>query len=51
MGRGREREMQLRDGVLEPWVKQRIADGIPADEMLSHESAAELLSSVTSKIE
>ena len=38
--------MQLVEDVLEPWVKRRIADGIPADEMLSHESAAELLDAV-----
>ena len=42
----REREMQLVDDVLAPWVKRRIADGTPADEMLSHDSAAELLDAV-----
>ena len=43
----REREMQLVDGVLASWVKQRMADGVPADEMLNHESAAELLDAVS----
>ena len=42
----REREMQLLEDVLEPWVKQRIADGTPADEMLNHDSAPELLDAV-----
>ena len=42
----REREMQLVDDALAPWVKQRIADGIPADEMLNHDSAPELLDAV-----
>ena len=42
----REREMQLVDDVLAPWIKQRIEDGTPADEMLNHESAAELLDAV-----
>ena len=35
----RERELQLVDDVLAPWIKQLIADGVPADEMLSHGSA------------
>ena len=42
----RDREMQLVEDALEPWVKQRIADGIPADEMLNHDSAPELLDAV-----
>ena len=42
----REREMQLVDDVLAPWIKQRIADGTPAEEMLSHESAVEMLDTV-----
>lgn len=42
----REREMQLLEDVLGPWVKQRIADGIPADEMLNHDSVPELLDAV-----
>ena len=42
----REREMQLVEDALEPWIRQRMADGIPADEMLEHESAAELLEAV-----
>ena len=42
----REREHQLVDDVLGPWVSQRIADGIPAAEMLDHGSAAEMLGAV-----
>ena len=42
----RDREMQLVEEALEPWVKQRIADGIPADEMLNHDSVPELLEAV-----
>ena len=42
----RDREMQLLEDVLEPWVKQRIADGTPSDEMLNHDSAEELLDAV-----
>ena len=42
----RDREMQLVEDVLEPWIRQRIADGILADEMLNHESAPEMLDTV-----
>ena len=42
----REREMELVDDLLAPWVKQRIVDGVPADEMLEHDSALELLDAV-----
>ena len=42
----RDQEMQLVEDALEPWVKQRIADGIPADEMLNHDSVPELLDAV-----
>ena len=42
----RERELQLVDGLLAPWVRRLIADGVPADEMLEHDSAPELLDAV-----
>ena len=42
----REREHQLVDDVLGPWVRERIADGVPADEMLNHDSVPELLDAV-----
>lgn len=42
----REREHQLVDDVLAPWIRQRIADRVPADEMLEHDSAAEFLEAV-----
>ena len=42
----RERELQLVDNLLAPWVKQRIADGIPPNEMLEHDSIPELLDAV-----
>ena len=42
----RERELQLVDGLLAPWVRQLVADGVPADEMLEHVSAPELLDTV-----
>lgn len=42
----RERELQLVDGLLAPWVKRLVADGVPEDEMLDHGSAPELLDAV-----
>ena len=40
------REVQMVDEILRPWVRRRIAEGVPADEMLGHESAAALLAGV-----
>ena len=40
------REVQLVDEILRPWVHQRISEGVPAGEMLGHESAAALLDGV-----
>ena len=40
------REVQMVDEILRPWVRRRIAEGVPAGEMLGHESAAALLASV-----
>ena len=40
------REIQLVDEILRPWVRRRIAEGVPAGEMLGHDSAAELLAGV-----
>ena len=42
----RERELQLVDDLLAPWVKRLVADGVPANEMLEHDSAPELLDGV-----
>ena len=42
----RERELQLVDGLLVPRVKRLVAAGVPADEMLEHDSAPELLDAV-----
>ena len=42
----RERELQLVDDLLAPWVKRRVAAGVPADEMLEHDSVPELLDAV-----
>ena len=38
--------MQSVDDVLAPWVKRRMADGTPAEEMLEHDPAADLLDAV-----
>ena len=46
-GESYNREVQMVDEILRPWVRQRISGGVPADEMLNHESAAELLASVS----
>ena len=43
----RERELQLVDDLLAPWVKRLVADGVPVDEMLEHHSAPELLDAVS----
>lgn len=40
------REIQVVDEILRPWFRQRIAEGVPAGEMLGHESAAALLAAV-----
>lgn len=40
------REIQMVDEVLRPWVRRRIAEGVPAGEMLGHESAVALLADV-----
>ena len=40
------REILLVDETLRPWVRQRISEGVPAGEMLDHESAATLLAGV-----
>ena len=40
------REIQMVDEILRPWVRQRISEGVPAGEMLDHESAAALLADV-----
>ena len=40
------REIQMVDEILRPWVRQRISEAVPADEMLDHESAAALLADV-----
>ena len=40
------REIELVDDILRPWVRQRISEGVPADEMLEHESASALLADV-----
>ena len=40
------REIQMVDEILRPWVRQHISEGVSADEMLDHESAAALLASV-----
>ena len=40
------REIEMVDEILLPWVRQRIAEGVRAGEMLGHESAAELLADV-----
>ena len=41
------REIEMVDEILRPWVRQRISEGVPADEMLDHKSAATLLADVT----
>ena len=40
------REIEMVDEILRPWVRQRISEGVPADEMLDHKSAATLLADV-----
>lgn len=40
------REIQMVDEILRPWVRRRISEGVPGDEMLGHESAAALLADV-----
>ena len=40
------REVELVDEILRPWVRQRISEGLSAVEMLEHESAATLLANV-----
>ena len=40
------REVQMVDEILRPWVRRRISEGVPAGEMLEHESAAALLAGV-----
>ena len=40
------REVQMVDEILRPWVRRRIAEGVPVGEMLGHESAAALLAGV-----
>ena len=40
------REIQLVDEILRPWVRRRIAEGVPVGEMLEHDSAAALLAGV-----
>ena len=40
------REIQLVDEILRPWVRRRIAEGVPVGEMLEHKSAAALLAGV-----
>ena len=40
------REIQMVDEILRPWVRRRIAEGVPAGEMLEHDSAAALLADV-----
>ena len=40
------REIQMVDEILRPCVRQRISEGVPAGEMLEHESAAALLADV-----
>ena len=42
----RERELQLVDDLLAPWAKRLVAEGVPADEMLEHDSAPQLLDAV-----
>ena len=34
------REVQMVDDILRPWVRRRIAEGVPVGEMIGHESAA-----------
>lgn len=41
-----DREIQMVDEILRPWVRQRISEGVLADAMLDHESAAALLADV-----
>ena len=41
-----DREIELVDEILRPWVRQRISEGVRAGEMLEHESAATLLADV-----
>ena len=41
------REVQMVDEILRPWVRRRISEGVPAGEMLGHESAAALLAGVS----
>ena len=40
------REIEMVDEILRPWVRQRISEGVLADTMLEHESAAALLADV-----
>ena len=40
------REVELVDEILRPWVRQRISEGLSAGEMIEHESAAALLADV-----
>lgn len=40
------REIQMVDDILRPWVRQCISEGVPDGEMLGHESAAALLAGV-----
>lgn len=42
----RQKEFQLVDDVLTPWMKLRNAEGIPTDQLLTHPAAAELLEAV-----
>ena len=44
-----ERELQPEDDALAFWMKQRNADRVPANEMLEHYSAAELLDAVVQR--
>ena len=41
-----DREVQMVDEILRPWFRRHISEGIPAGEMLDHESAAALLADV-----
>ena len=41
-----DREVQLVDEILRPWFRRLVSEGVPAGEMLDHESAAALLDGV-----